>query len=123
MHTSAALLLSLAPTVQQATALPKVGCAKNMGNSANGRAIYMIINERNNAVVAVPIGRDGLLAAGGSSTATGGAGANGIDGSNSQPAAPDPLFSQSSLTMSGNVWHAPDTLPYVHRRLTQSVTE
>ena len=40
----------------------------------------MITNGKDNAVVAVPIGRDGLLAAGGSSTATDGAGASGIDG-------------------------------------------
>ena len=66
----------------------------------------MITNEKNNAVVSVPIGRDGLLGAKGSRTATGGAGANGIDGAKNKPAAPDPLFSQSSLTVAGNVWHA-----------------
>jgi hypothetical protein len=106
MHITADFLLSILPLVQGASALPSAGGATIASNSADGRAVYMITNEKNNAVVAVPIGQDGLLKAGGSSTATGGAGANGIDGANNQPAAPDPLFSQSSLTLAGNVWDA-----------------
>ncbi len=69
----------------------------------NGKAVYLLTNDNSNAVVALPIGKDGLLAPG-SRTATGGSGANGIDGSTNQPAAPDALFSQSSLAIAGNVW-------------------
>ena len=118
MH--APLSLPLIAMVQVASALPKAGRGCSSGNNANanGKAIYMITNERNNAVVAVPIGQDGLLGNGGSSTATGGAGANGIDGALNQPAAPDPLFSQSSLTIAGNVRHRQARLRYLDCMLT-----
>ncbi|KAI0401739.1 hypothetical protein F4802DRAFT_401013 [Xylaria palmicola] len=69
---------------------------------ANGRAIYMLSNEHKNAVLALPIGRDGLFApATGTLTATGGAGMNGLNSSH-QPSFPDALFSQSSVTIAGN---------------------
>jgi len=103
MHRSVIFFLSLAPHV---LAMPARGCrtAASAAAAANGKAIYMITNDQANAVVAIPIGNDGLLqAAGASRTTTGGAGANGIDGSVNQPAAPDALFSQSSLTIAGNV--------------------
>lgn len=94
-------LLFFGPAVHQVLARPAASC----GASQNGKAIYMITNDKVNAVVAIPIGRNGLLRASGtSSTPTGGEGANGIDGSTNQPSAPDALFSQSSLTLAGNVW-------------------
>lgn len=71
------------------------------GGASSGKAIYVITNDETNAVLALPI-RNGLLAAGGM-TKTGGAGANGILSSTMQPAGPDALFSQSSLTIAGMV--------------------
>lgn len=94
----------------QVAARPAKSCG-SMGGAAkvaNGKAIYMLSNQASNSVVAVPIAQDGTLnEAGGSSTETGGAGANGVDGSTNQPAAPDPLFSQSALTVAGNVCQKP----------------
>ncbi|OAA65787.1 WD40/YVTN repeat-like-containing domain protein [Niveomyces insectorum RCEF 264] len=69
----------------------------------NGRAIYMISNNADNAVVAVPIASDGtLLVDRGTTTATGGVGETGITKATNQSAGPDGLFSQSSLTIAGN---------------------
>ena len=59
-------------------------------------------NEANNAIVAIPIGKDGMLS-GGSMTATGGAGSNSIDGTTKKPAIPDPLIGQAALTVAGRV--------------------
>ncbi|KAI0965061.1 hypothetical protein F4678DRAFT_454058 [Xylaria arbuscula] len=68
----------------------------------NGKAIYMISNEKDNAVLALPIGKDGLFAPGTATlTATGGTGMAGVD-AEGQPAGPDSLFSQSSITIAGN---------------------
>lgn len=70
----------------------------------NAKAIYLMRNAAQNAVIAVPLSSKGMLnVAGGSSTPTGGAGASGIDSSTSQTAAPDALFSQSSLKVAGHV--------------------
>lgn len=65
-------------------------------------AIYFMTNEANNAIVAIPIGNDGMLS-GGSMTATGGAGSNSIDGTTNEPAIPDPLIGQAALTVAGQV--------------------
>ncbi|KAG6355312.1 hypothetical protein INS49_003273 [Diaporthe citri] len=89
----------------QVAARPAKPCGSKGGaaKAANGKAIYMLSNQASNSVVAVPIAEDGTLnEAGGSSTNTGGSGANGVDGSTNQPAMPDPLFSQSALTVAGN---------------------
>ncbi|GAP83551.1 putative 3-carboxymuconate cyclase [Rosellinia necatrix] len=94
MHRSPLISLVLAPLVLQALARP------HCNTLANGKAIYMLSNEQDNAVVALPIQKNGLLAAG-RLTGTGGAGMNGMD-ADGKPAAPDPLFSQSSLTIAGN---------------------
>ncbi len=67
-----------------------------------GRALYLISNEATNQVVAIPIAADGTLS-GGVAVGTGGSGANGLVGSAKQPAAPDALFSQSALTVVGQV--------------------
>ena len=79
------------------------GCKATNGNAvASGKALYFITNDRNNAVVSLAIGPDGMLSPG-SAVSTGGAGSNSIDGSTKQPATPDALVSQSALTISGNV--------------------
>ncbi|KAJ4353754.1 uncharacterized protein N0V89_005484 [Didymosphaeria variabile] len=69
--------------------------------STTGKAIYYITNEAENAVVALPIKRDGSLAAG-KSTKTGGAGAVMIQAATGKLELPDGLSSQSSLTLVGN---------------------
>jgi hypothetical protein len=67
-----------------------------------GKAIYFLTNEAENAVVALPIGKDGMLSAG-TVIKTGGAGSASINGKTGQPAAPDSLVGQSALTVAGNV--------------------
>lgn len=81
-----------------------------------GKAIYFLGNEpKQNTVVAISIGSDGLLS-GGTVTPTGGKGSNSLNGEG-QPAMPDPLVSQGSLVVVGNVsWrpvfsHALQQLP------------
>ncbi|KAG8161165.1 hypothetical protein KVR01_009429 [Diaporthe batatas] len=99
-------LIALAPSAIQVSARPaRRSCGSNAGAAkvANGKAVYVLSNQADNAVVAVPIAQDGTLdEAGGSSTSTGGAGAAGIDGSTNAPSNPDALFSQSALTVAGN---------------------
>ncbi|KAB5525524.1 hypothetical protein GE09DRAFT_1229330 [Coniochaeta sp. 2T2.1] len=68
--------------------------------SAVGKAVYLISNGPENNVIALPIGADGTLSKG-SSIATGGAGSNSVDSATNQPAAPDALVSQGSLTLAG----------------------
>ncbi|KAJ9353642.1 hypothetical protein C8Q69DRAFT_509639 [Paecilomyces variotii] len=67
---------------------------------STSKAIYFITNDGNNAVAAVPIGDDGTLS-GGTVTETCGKGANSIDGTTNQPAAPDALVSQSAVSVAG----------------------
>lgn len=86
------LALALAPAALQVSAMPCGG---------SGKALYLISNDAENQVVALPIGMDGKLAKG-VSMATGGAGSNSIDGSTNQPAVPDALVSQSAVTVAGN---------------------
>lgn len=69
---------------------------------ATGKAVYLLTNDANNAVVALPIDEDGTLAAG-TVTLSGGKGSNSIDGTTMKPAQPDALVSQSSLAIAGNV--------------------
>ncbi|KAL1608168.1 hypothetical protein SLS60_003107 [Paraconiothyrium brasiliense] len=69
--------------------------------ATTGKAVYFITNEAENAVVALPIKRDGSLAAG-KSTKTGGAGAVMIQASTGNLELPDGLSSQSSLTLVGS---------------------
>lgn len=67
-----------------------------------GKALYFLGNEvEGNTVVAVPIGSNGQLS-GGTVTPTGGKGSNSLD-ADGQPASPDPLVSQGSLVVVGNV--------------------
>lgn len=94
------LALLIPALLSTASALP-ANC-KRARALANGKAIYILTNEAENAVVAVPIGPNGqLLAEGTTSTKTGGAGGAGIDGAANAPAAPDSLFSQGALTVAG----------------------
>ncbi|KAI0532188.1 hypothetical protein GGR58DRAFT_491110 [Xylaria digitata] len=96
MHSKSIIPFAFTTLGLQALARP------HCNSPANGKAIYMISNEQKNAVLALPIGKNGLFTPGtGTLTETGGAGMNGLDASN-QPAAPDPLFSQSSVTIAGN---------------------
>lgn len=95
------LLPSLAAVIAVATqtaALPS-SCG---ATSPSPKAIYIISNEQTNAVIALPVAANGMVSAG-TSTATGGAGSNSIDGSTKEPAAPDALVSQSALTIAGHV--------------------
>ena len=69
---------------------------------ARPKAAYLITNEANNAVVALPIGADGKLVSG-NIKETGGMGANSIDSTTNEEIAPDALLSQSSITLAGNV--------------------
>ncbi|KAI1750407.1 hypothetical protein F4782DRAFT_509625 [Xylaria castorea] len=96
MHFKPVLPFVLAPLVLQATARP------SCKSPANGKVIYMISNEQKNSVFALPIGQNGLFAAGtGTLTATGGSGMTGLH-ADKQAAIPDGLFSQSSVTIAGN---------------------
>lgn len=69
---------------------------------AVGKAVYFLTNGATNAVVALPIGKDGTLS-NGTVTKTGGAGSIAINGRTGQPGLPDALVGQSSVTVVGNV--------------------
>lgn len=82
---------------------------ENMENMVKvGSAVYFLTNDVENAVVALPIGKDGLLSKG-TVTKTCGAGSIAINGATKKPGLPDALLAQSSLTVAGNV--SPDNLP------------
>ncbi|CAI9628268.1 hypothetical protein GT037_002274 [Alternaria burnsii] len=72
----------------------------NAGKPAVGKAIYMLTNDAENAVVALPIGADGMLSKG-KVMKTGGAGSVAVD-AEGKPATPDALVGQSALTIAGN---------------------
>jgi hypothetical protein len=72
------------------------------GNGASRQAAYVITNEDENMIVSLAIGEDGMLGDG-KMVSTGGAGSVSIDGSTNEPAAVDPLVSQSALTVAGKV--------------------
>ena len=74
----------------------------NMTAAATGKAIYLLTNDAENAVVALPIEKDGQLCRG-TITKTEGAGSNFIDGKTMMKAMPDALASQSALTLAGEV--------------------
>jgi len=67
-----------------------------------GKAVYFLTNDKENAVVALPIGKDGMLSKG-TVTKTGGAGSIAINGATGQPGVPDALVGQSALTVVGTV--------------------
>ncbi|GAW22427.1 hypothetical protein ANO14919_119640 [Xylariales sp. No.14919] len=95
MHTKSIIPFALATLGLQALARP------HCKSPTNGKAIYIMSNEQKNVVLALPIGKDGLFTPDTASvTETGGAGMSGLEGN--KPAAPDALFSQSSVTIAGN---------------------
>ena len=67
-----------------------------------GKAIYFLTNDAENAVVALPIDKNGMLSKG-TITKTGGKGSISINGATMQPAVTDALVSQSALTVVGSV--------------------
>jgi len=73
---------------------------QSAGKPAVGKAIYMLTNDAENAVVALPIGADGMLSQG-KVMKTGGAGSVAVD-ADGEPATPDALVGQSALTVVGN---------------------
>ncbi|KAG9769104.1 hypothetical protein KCU88_g6978, partial [Aureobasidium melanogenum] len=94
-------LAALAASFTLAAPSPHRGQAGS-GKSGFPTAVYLLTNEADNAVVALPVAADGTLSLG-KVTGTGGAGANSIGGTTNQPAAPDALIGQSALTVAGNV--------------------
>lgn len=94
------------PTANQQEKVEKVEGQKGaqaQAQVANAKALYFITNDDDNALAAIELGADGLITGNGAVYQTGGKGANGIDGSTNSSAAPDSLFSQSSLTVAGKV--------------------
>jgi len=91
-------------------------------NGVAGKGIYFLTNDAQNAVVALPIAADGSLS-NGTVTSTGGAGSNSIDGSTNLAAAPDPLLSQSALTIAGQVSQASDAYKISPIGLTNACLE
>ena len=72
------------------------------GHHGPRRAVYFATNDATeNAIVALKVNSDGTLSDG-SITATGGMG-GGAFGTDGAPFSPDPLFSQDSVSVSGNV--------------------
>ncbi|RFU80131.1 hypothetical protein TARUN_2094 [Trichoderma arundinaceum] len=103
MHSStwaSLLLLGLAQLVPEASARPS-SCPPPKFKP--GRAIYTLSNEEHNSVIALPIGSNGLLSKG-TTTSTYGAGSNilVVKDNKKQLGAPDALASQSALTIAGN---------------------
>ncbi|KAK0749203.1 hypothetical protein B0T18DRAFT_427362 [Schizothecium vesticola] len=97
----AVALLGLLPAI---TALPSnAHLGPRQSRLRNARAIYFLTNNEDNAVIAAELGPDGLLTGRASSSLTGGLGGSGIDAATNLPAAPDSLFSQSAITVLGNL--------------------
>ena len=96
MHSlsSTCLLLPALLAVALPGALAQEACANG------AKALYFITNEQANAVVALPVGADGMVSAG-TTTATGGSGSSALD-ANKQPALTDSLVTQSAITVAGN---------------------
>jgi hypothetical protein len=71
-------------------------------SSGSGKTVYFQTNEQQNSIVSIPIGHDGMLY-GGMTTTTGGMGGDSIDGTTNMPAGPDALSSQGSVVVTGKV--------------------
>ncbi|KAF6832964.1 3-carboxymuconate cyclase [Colletotrichum musicola] len=97
MHTS-----SFASFLLQAALLTTVTGRPSACKAAlqPGKAVYLITNDRDNAVVGLRVLENGMLS-GGAVASTQGSGSNFVDGMTKQPAAPDALASQSALTVAG----------------------
>lgn len=94
------ILPALLCLTQQVSSHPACRPEMNMA-AANGKAIYVLTNDDQNGVLALPIKKDGTLAKG-QVAMTGGAGSIAVD-ADGNPATPDALVSQSALTIAGNV--------------------
>lgn len=111
------------PGMKQGKQQDGMSCTPQGSNKAVkvGKAVYLITNEAENAVIALPIGADGKLSAG-KMAKTGGTGSAAVN-AEGKPEGPDALASQSSLTVAGNV----SLLPYLrmlpigkeHEKLTR----
>ena len=101
MHASLVLPLLSIAFIGSVSGRPSSCGAGASAAPKNGKAVYIISNEKENQVLALPIDASGLLSQG-TCTATGGAGSIAVD-ANNQPAVPDALVSQSALTVAGNV--------------------
>ena len=100
MHASLfALVLALQPMGKQVFAHPT---NRERTITESGRAIYMLTNGQENAVVALRIADNGLLY-GGTSIATGGEGSPLINATSNLPVATDAFASQSSVAIAGDV--------------------
>ena len=93
--------LSLALIAKAVSGRPASCEAAAAAAGRNGKAVYIITNEKENQVLALPIDKSGILSSG-TCIGTGGEGSVAVDASNN-PAVPDALLSQSSLTIAGNV--------------------
>jgi hypothetical protein len=83
--------------------VPLLGLAASASAGlAEPKAVYFLSNEKENAVVAFNVADGGALS-GKTTTLTGGAGGNGIDGMTNGPAGPDALFSQGAVRVVGSV--------------------
>lgn len=91
------------PGMKQAKQQDGMSCTPQGSNKAVkvGKAVYLITNEAENAVIALPIGADGKLSAG-KMAKTGGRGSVAVN-AEGKPETPDALVSQSSLAVAGNV--------------------
>ena len=69
--------------------------------AVTGKALYLVTNDDQNSVVALPIGAGGTLGKG-TLTYTGGAGFVAVDAAG-EPASPDALLSQSAFKVARNV--------------------
>jgi hypothetical protein len=76
--------------------------------AGNPVALYFQTNKAGNMIVAVPVGADGTLSAG-TLTPTGGDGGNLVDPATGNPNALDPLASQGSVRVAGNVCLPPQS--------------
>ncbi|KAI1073026.1 hypothetical protein LB507_008923, partial [Fusarium sp. FIESC RH6] len=94
------ILPALLCLTQQVSSHPACRPEMNMA-VANGKAIYVLTNDDQNGVLALPIKKDGTLAKG-QVAMTGGAGSIAVD-ADGNPATPDALVSQSALTIAGNM--------------------
>jgi hypothetical protein len=70
--------------------------------SGEHKAVYIMTNTAENAVIGLPVNSDGCLGEG-HVTLTGGHGGNALTGSPQQPSGPDALFSQAPITVAGEV--------------------
>ncbi|KAL2065457.1 hypothetical protein VTL71DRAFT_3127 [Oculimacula yallundae] len=90
----------IACTRKQGQGKKNQGKGQGQAASANAKTIYFITNAAENSIVALKVAEDGTLSEG-SVTPTGGAGMSGVDDKGAI-AAPDSLFSQGAVKVSGN---------------------